>query len=396
MTNDGLHRHGPVVSRPVFGVIGGVVGGIVIAGGLLASTVHADPGADAVAKLNELSRQAEQTTEAMHTAQLDLTNKLRAQASADKQLTDMQAAVSVAQVELTMFRSSVDKVAAAAYMGGHTDDMAAILTAESPQGLIDKLAVQRVMAAEMAAQLTNYRQLSDVALQAKDASAKLAAEARTAAGEAAKVRAELHAKQTQLQVQIAVVKSQYGLLSPPQRAALAAPGPVPAARPAPAPAPEVLAAAPPELTVPDAIAPPEMPAPELPMPEAPAPEAIAPPFGGAGEGAIAVQAALTRVGSPYSWGAAGPGAFDCSGLVMWAFQQAGISLPHSSQALASGGIPVSRDELQPGDVVNYYADASHTGIYVGDGMVVHAPTYGQPVRVVPLDGAGPFHNARRY
>jgi cell wall-associated NlpC family hydrolase len=109
-----------------------------------------------------------------------------------------------------------------------------------------------------------------------------------------------------------------------------------------------------------------------------------------------VQAALTRVGSPYSWGGSGPNAFDCSGLVMWAFQHAGISLPHSSQALAAGGTPVARDQLQPGDVVNFYSDASHTGIYVGDGMVVHASTYGQPVKVVPLDGAGPFYNARRY
>ena len=68
---------------------------------------------------------------------------------------------------------------------------------------------------------------------------------------------------------------------------------------------------------------------------------------------IAVQAALTRIGSPYSWGAAGPGAFDCSGLVMWAFEQAGVYLPHSSQALAQGGQPVSMDQMQPGDLVTY-------------------------------------------
>ena len=67
---------------------------------------------------------------------------------------------------------------------------------------------------------------------------------------------------------------------------------------------------------------------------------------------IAVQAALTRIGSPYSWGGSGPNAFDCSGLVMWAFQQAGISLPHSSQALAQGGQPVDMSQMQPGDVVN--------------------------------------------
>ena len=74
---------------------------------------------------------------------------------------------------------------------------------------------------------------------------------------------------------------------------------------------------------------------------------MTPSPGGTGEGEIAVQAALTRVGSPYSWGAAGPGAFDCSGLVMWAYQQAGIALPHSSQALAAGGTPCRGTSCSP-------------------------------------------------
>ena len=121
---------------------------------MLAANVHADPADDAMAKLNELSRQAEQTTEAMHAAQLDLGKKLEVQATADQQLTDDQANVTSAQAQLSMFQSSVDKVAAAMYMGGRTDGLNAILTAESPQGLIDKLAVQRVMATEMSAQMT--------------------------------------------------------------------------------------------------------------------------------------------------------------------------------------------------------------------------------------------------
>ena len=113
------------------------------------------------------------------------------------------------------------------------------------------------------------------------------------------------------------------------------------------------------------------------------------------EGTIAVQAALTRIGSPYVWGGSGPNQFDCSGLVMWAFQQAGISLPHSSQALAHGGQPVSMDQIQPGDLVTYYSDASHVAIYIGDGMMVHASTYGTPVRVAPVNNA-PIYNVRRY
>ena len=72
---------------------------------------------------------------------------------------------------------------------------------------------------------------------------------------------------------------------------------------------------------------------------------------------------------------------------MWAYQQAGISLPHSSQALAQGGQAVSMSEMQPGDLVTYYSDASHVGMYIGDGMMVHASTYGTPVRVVPVTNA---------
>ena len=113
------------------------------------------------------------------------------------------------------------------------------------------------------------------------------------------------------------------------------------------------------------------------------------------QGGVAVQAALSRIGSPYSWGGSGPNAFDCSGLVMWSYQQAGISLPHSSQALAQSGQAVSMSEMQPGDLVTYYSDASHVGIYIGDGMMVHASTYGTPVRVVPVTNA-PIHNVRRY
>jgi cell wall-associated NlpC family hydrolase len=109
-----------------------------------------------------------------------------------------------------------------------------------------------------------------------------------------------------------------------------------------------------------------------------------------------VQAALTQVGSAYAWGGASPGAFDCSGLVMWAFQQAGIALPHSSQALAHGGQPVALSDLQPGDVLTFYSDASHAGIYIGDGLMVHSSTYGVPVRVVPMTSSGPIYNARRY
>lgn len=384
------------VKRPRKGVACAIVG-LTLMSGVLASSVQADPAEDALAKLTELSRQAEQTTEAMHSAQLDLDNKLDIQAAADQKHAGDLAAVSSAKTELATFQSGVDKFAAAMYMGGRTDGMTAILTAESPQGLIERLAVQRVVAGELSDQMANYRRVSDQAAAAELASAASAADAKTAAEQAAAVRADLQSKQSDLQVKIAVVKTQYDSLTEAQRVALAAPAPIP-------PLPEALPVPP----APGALLPPPPPGPEVlaapPAPGLPAqvpPGDLAPPAAipapGAGpEGSVAVQAALTRVGSPYTWGGSGPGQFDCSGLVMWSFQQAGISLPHSSQALAAGGQPVSRDALQPGDVVNFYSDASHTGIYVGNGMVVHASTYGVPVQVEPLDGAGPFYNARRY
>lgn len=111
---------------------------------------------------------------------------------------------------------------------------------------------------------------------------------------------------------------------------------------------------------------------------------------------IAVTAARTAIGRPYAWGATGPDRFDCSGLVVWAFTQAGITVPRTSQQQAAGGTAVARADLQPGDVIAYYQAASHVGIYAGDGQVIHAPTYGRPVAEVPIDAAGPYRNARRY
>ncbi|AQT79696.1 endopeptidase [Mycolicibacterium litorale] len=370
-----------VLQRPL---VGGIAV-LAVLSAVISGTVHADPAEDGVAKLNELSRQAEQLTESMHSAQLDLDKKLQAQAAAERKHTDDLAAADAAKGQLATYQGAVDKFAAAVYMGGRTDGLNAMLTAESPQGLIDKMAVQRVMATEMAAQMQSYRRLNDEAKQAEAASAKSADDAKTAAEQAAAVRADLQRKQSQLQVQIAAVKSRYQTLTPDQRTALAAPGPVPP--------PEILAAPAPDALPPieDAPPPPDAPpaAEVIPMAAVPAPG----PSGD--QAAVAVQAALTRIGDPYVWGGSGPNAFDCSGLVMWAFQQAGVFLPHSSQALAAGGQPVSLDQMQPGDVVNYYSDASHSAIYIGDGMMVHASTFGQPVRIAPVNNA-PIYNVRRY
>ena len=101
-------------------------------------------------------------------------------------------------------------------------------------------------------------------------------------------------------------------------------------------------------------------------------------------GVQALKFALTKLGDPYVWGAAGPSSFDCSGLVMWAYAQVGISLMHFTGDQWNEGEHISRSELQPGDLVFFFADLGHVGMYIGNGLMVDAPTFGQPVQVQPV------------
>jgi cell wall-associated NlpC family hydrolase len=103
-----------------------------------------------------------------------------------------------------------------------------------------------------------------------------------------------------------------------------------------------------------------------------------------GRAAAAVQYALAQVGDAYVYGAAGESAFDCSGLTMRAWAQAGVSLPHSSSAQYGSGPHIAASDLQPGDLVFYYSPISHVGMYIGNGMIVHAANPGTGVAVSGL------------
>ena len=120
---------------------------------------------------------------------------------------------------------------------------------------------------------------------------------------------------------------------------------------------------------------------------------VAPPSTHSG----AADAALGQLGTPYVWAGSQPGGFDCSGLVMWAFAQVGVSLPHSSYAQYGYGVPVSRDQLQPGDLV-FFDGLGHVGIYIGGDQFVHAPHTGDVVKISSLNEgwyAATFVGARR-
>ena len=122
------------------------------------------------------------------------------------------------------------------------------------------------------------------------------------------------------------------------------------------------------------------------------PSAPVPNVPASGRAAAAVNYAMAQVGKAYVYGAAGPNAFDCSGLTMMAWQAAGVSLPHSSNAQQGYGTPVSESQLQPGDLVFYYSPVSHVGMYIGGGKIVNAenPSVGvvvAPLHLMPYAGA---------
>ncbi|MEZ5097585.1 MAG: NlpC/P60 family protein [Nocardioides sp.] len=111
-----------------------------------------------------------------------------------------------------------------------------------------------------------------------------------------------------------------------------------------------------------------------------------------GRAAVAVKFALAQVGKAYVYGAAGPSAYDCSGLTMRAWGAAGVGLPHSSSAQMGSGPRVASSALRPGDLVFYYSPVSHVAIYIGNGLIVHAAHPGAGVRVagvfsMPYSGA---------
>ena len=113
-----------------------------------------------------------------------------------------------------------------------------------------------------------------------------------------------------------------------------------------------------------------------------------------GRASAAVRFAMAQVGDAYVYGAAGPNAWDCSGLTMVAWAQAGVGLPHSSSAQFGSGAHIPASALQPGDLVFYYSPISHVGMYIGNGLIVHAAHPGAGVRVAGLYSM-PFSGAVR-
>jgi hypothetical protein len=189
--------------------------------------VNADPAADAVSRLNDLSRQALQSREAVTNAQRDADAKLAAQTASEGRHRADVAALDAANAQLAPLQDGVDRIAVMTYTSGRTGGWAALLTAGGPQQLIDQLSLERAVGAESALQLKAFRAGRERAAAAARASELSAADARAAAERSAAVRADLQAKLKELLRQIAAAEAQYAALSPAQRAVIdnAAPPP---------------------------------------------------------------------------------------------------------------------------------------------------------------------------
>ncbi len=110
--------------------------------------------------------------------------------------------------------------------------------------------------------------------------------------------------------------------------------------------------------------------------------------------ARAVSFAHGALGKPYAWGATGPAAYDCSGLVQAAWKAGGIALPRTTYTQIASGARVDWPQLAPGDLVFFYSGISHVGLYIGGGEMIHAPHPGEPVQITPIDRM-PFAGATR-
>lgn len=316
---------------------------------------------------------------------------------AQDELTALRSDVSRQRDKVQQLRSQVVGQAVSDYeAGGGLSDTTSFLVAEDPGAFVDKLANQALVDHRQTDMLSDLiqqqRRLSAQQKQAKQAVAaieqdkKELAEHKQTLGEKVDeaqslldhLKAEQRRRLLELQRQRAAAAAERARAA---EAAETAQQNAPAQQAAPAPQADRTNS---HETTRGGTRPPAS--------EAPAPPPPPPPA--SSRAATAVQAALAQVGKPYVYGAAGPGAFDCSGLMMYAWGAAGVSLPHSSSGQASIGTPVSISNLQPGDLVFYYSPIHHVGMYIGHGMIVHAANPSVPVRVVPVNMM-PITTARR-
>ncbi len=302
------------------------------------------------------------------------------------------------------YQAKVNAFANASFRGANLGQMSVLLTADSAEDFLDQVSsldrvaadTQQTLDAAVAAKAAAAQaQTEAAATQAAAEKAKTDADAAQASAQQA--TADVTTRKAELDAEAARYKALYESLSAQERQAAEA-----AAEAANAAAAAASAAADPVAAAPAAANRSEVRTPIVndsssssASSAAPAPsqEPVSAPAGSSAA-AIAVAAALSKEGGRYVYGAAGPDAFDCSGLTSWAWAQAGVSIPRTSSGQA--GLPsVPLSQLQPGDLVTYYSPVSHVAMYIGNGQVIHASTESRPILITSVTAAGPNPTGHR-
>lgn len=289
----------------------------------------AAPHDDTRAEVDRLYEEAERATEAYNAAD-ERADGLR------RQIATAQDGIARKQQRVNAIRESLGSLAGAQYRSGGLEPALALLLSDDPEDYLEKASVLDRITAHQAGELKRLRAaLRSLAQDRADAAGRLGAlekSRKAAAAHKRTVEGKLAEARRLLGSLPAGDRAAYDRATRSARVDLPGPGGAPAS----------------------------------------------------GRAAAAVAAARSALGRPYVWGANGPGGFDCSGLTQWSYAQAGVALPRTSQAQRYAGRQVPLSEARPGDLVLYRSDASHVGMYMGNGQVIHAPYPGAPVRYDPV------------
>lgn len=312
-----------LISRPLKNALVALALGATV--GLVPSTAQAEPDIDGVqTQVDRLYHEAEQASERYNDAKLELDelNQDLSSLRADQARQDARLQVAQGHVQDSVIRQ---------YEGQSLSAVSQVIVSEDPSAFLGQLST---MSAYNDLQSELYDSYS-AEVKALDIRRK-ATKRRT--DQVAAAEKQLAAEKATIDTKLAEAQSLLGKLKADEREAILSRG--------------------------DTRLPSEVPA--------------------SGRAAAAVQYAMAQVGDAYVYGAAGPSAFDCSGLTMMAWAQAGVALPHSSSAQYASGPHIAASDLLPGDLVFYYSPISHVGMYIGNGLIVNALNPGSGVQVSGL------------
>ncbi|MFJ9822066.1 NlpC/P60 family protein [Streptomyces sp. NPDC101151] len=310
------------------------------AAALGAVPAQAAPHGNTRAEVDRLYEEAERATQAYDKAD-ERAGTLR------REIRDAQDHIARQQQRINTMRERLGALAGAQYRSGGIDPAVALLFSDDPADYLDKAVTLDRIGAQQAGRLRELRTaVRELAQERAEAAGKLA--------ELERSSKEVAAHKRTVEKKLAKARQLLNSLPATERAAYDR-----ASRDGRVDLPDLSGAA-----VPDARA------------------------------AAAVAAARAALGRPYVWGANGPSGFDCSGLMEWSYAQAGLQLPRTSQAQRHAGRQIPLSQARPGDLVVYRSDASHVGMYVGNGQVIHAPYPGAPVRYDPV-GMMPISSVTR-